>query len=223
MHPPFGERELRTPRRLPCRAVYSRGNKRAAGEVWTVEVYPGRNDEARILRVERDPIERFEAVALPHLDAAYTLARYLMRDDAAAQDVVQEAFLRALKYFDRYRGGDARAWVLAIVRNTSHTWRRQQGERGAPIEFDERVHSESVEAHTPEAALLRAADRDMVRRALEQLPLELRDVIVLREIQGLSYKEIAAVAGIPIGTVMSRLSRARARLEQLLGALAGRE
>jgi RNA polymerase sigma-70 factor (ECF subfamily) len=188
-----------------------------------VEVYPGRNDEARILRVERDPIERFEAVALPHLDAAYTLARYLMRDDAAAQDVVQEAFLRALKYFDRYRGGDARAWVLAIVRNTSHTWRRQQGERGAPVEFDERVHSESIEAHTPEAALLRAADRDMVRRALDQLPLELREVIVLREIQGLSYKEIAAVAGIPIGTVMSRLSRARARLEQLLGALAGRE
>lgn len=176
--------------------------------------------------MERDPIERFEAVALPHLDAAYTLARYLMRDDVAAQDVVQEAFLRALKYFDRYRGGDARAWVLAIVRNTSHTWRKRQGGRGAggaPVEFDERVHSESVEEHTPEAALLRAADREMVRRALDQLPLELREVIVLREIQGLSYKEIAAVAGIPIGTVMSRLSRARARLEQLLGALAGRE
>ena len=174
--------------------------------------------------MERDPIERFEAVALPHLDAAYTLARYMMRDDAAAQDVVQEAFLRALKYFDRYRGGDARAWVLAIVRNTSHTWRRRQGGAGgAPVEFDERVHSESVEEHTPEAALLRAADREMVRRALDQLPLELREVIVLREIQGLSYKEIAAVAGIPIGTVMSRLSRARARLEQLLGAMAGRE
>ena len=129
--------------------------------------------------------------------------------------------MRALKYFDRYRGGDARAWVLAIVRNTSHTWRRQQRER--PIEFDERVHSESVEERTPEAAILRAADRDMVRRALDQLPLELREVIVLREIQGLSYKEIADVAGIPIGTVMSRLSRARARLERLLGALAGRE
>ena len=171
--------------------------------------------------MERDRIERFEAVALPHLDAAYTLARYLMRDDAAAQDVVQEAYLRALKYFDRYRGGDARAWVLAIVRHTSHTWRRQQRER--PIEFDERVHSESVEERTPEAAILRAADRDMVRRALDQLPLELREVIVLREIQGLSYKEIADVAGIPIGTVMSRLSRARARLERLLGALAGRE
>lgn len=186
-----------------------------------MEVYPDWNDEARILRVERDPIERFEAVALPHLDAAYTLARYLMRDDAAAQDVVQEAFLRALKYFDRYRGGDARAWILAIVRNTSHTWRKQQG--GHAVEFDEHVHSESVEAHTPEAALLRAADRAMVRQALDQLPLELREVVVLREIQGLSYKEIAAVAGIPIGTVMSRLSRARARLEQLLGALAGKE
>ena len=171
--------------------------------------------------MERDRIERFEAVALPHLDAAYTLARYLMRDDAAAQDVVQEAYLRALKYFDRYRGGDARAWVLAIVRNTSHTWRRQASE--PPVEFDERLHSESVAEHTPEAALLRAADRDMVRRALDQLPLDLREAIVLREIQGLSYKEIADVAGIPIGTVMSRLSRARARLERLLGALAGRE
>jgi len=82
--------------------------------------------------VEQDSIERFEAVALPHLDAAYTLARYLMRDDAAAQDVVQEAFLRALKYFDRYKGGDARAWVLAIVRNTSHTWRKREGGGGDP-------------------------------------------------------------------------------------------
>ena len=171
--------------------------------------------------MERDRIERFETVALPHLDAAYTLARYLTRDDQAAQDVVQEAYLRALKYFDRYRGGDARAWVLAIVRNTSHTWRSRAGE--PPVEFDERVHSESVEEHTPEAALLRAADRAMVRRALGQLPLELRETIVLREIQGLSYKEIADVAGIPIGTVMSRLSRARKRLEQLLGELAGRE
>lgn len=171
--------------------------------------------------MERDPIERFEAVALPHLDAAYTLARYLMRDDAAAQDVVQEAFLRALKYFDRYKGGDARAWVLAIVRNTSHTWHRRERER--PVEFDEAVHSESAEGNTPEAALLRAADRAMVRRALDQLPLELRETIVLREIQGLSYKEIASVAGIPIGTVMSRLSRARGRLEQLLGAAAGKE
>ena len=171
--------------------------------------------------MEQDRIERFEAVALPHLDAAYTLARYLLRDDAAAQDVVQEAYLRALKYFDRYRGGDARAWVLAIVRNTSHTWRKHQG--GRSVEFDERVHSESAEEHTPEAALLRAADREMVRRALDRLPAELREVIVLREIQGQRYKEIAAVAGIPIGTVMSRLSRARARLERLLGALAGRE
>lgn len=169
----------------------------------------------------QDQIERFEAVALPHLDAAYTLARYLMRDDAAAEDVVQEAFLRALKYFDRYRGGDARSWILAIVRNTSHTWRKRHGR--PVVEFDERVHSESVESHTPEAVLLRAADREMVRRALDRLPLELREVIVLREIQGLSYKEIAAVAGTPIGTVMSRLSRARARLEQLLGAPAGRE
>lgn len=170
--------------------------------------------------MEPDRGDRFEAVALPHLDAAYTLARYLMRDDAAAQDVVQEAYLRALKYFDRYRGGDARAWVLAIVRNTSHTWRKRQGMHA--VEFDEHVHSESVEGQTPEAALLRAADREMVRRALDRLPLELREVIVLREIQGLSYKEIAAVAGIPIGTVMSRLSRARARLEQLLGVAAGR-
>ncbi len=171
--------------------------------------------------MERDQIDRFEVVALPHLDAAYTLARYLMRDDAAAEDVVQEAFLRALRYFDRYRGGDARAWILAIVRNTSHTWRKRQGR--PVVEFDERVHSDAVETQTPEAALLRAADRDMVRRALDQLPLDQREVIVLREIQGLSYKEIAAVAGTPIGTVMSRLARARQRLEQLLGVAAGKE
>jgi RNA polymerase sigma-70 factor, ECF subfamily len=165
-----------------------------------------------------DPTElaRFEATVLPHLDAAYTLARYLMRDDDDAQDVAQEALLRALKYFGGFRGGDGRAWVLAIVRNTGRSWYRSRRADRAAVEFDEELHSEATAEDHPEAALLRAASRDTVRRALAALPFAFREVIVLREIQGLSYKEIAEVADIPVGTVMSRLARARERLERAL-------
>lgn len=167
--------------------------------------------------MEPSQLARFEAVALPHLDAAYTLARHLTRNEHDAEDVVQEAFLRALKYFDGYRGGDARAWFLAIVRNTGRSWlRRERGDAGV-VEFDEALHSEAIDDQHPEAEVLRAVDRERVREAVDQLPLEFREVIVLRELQGLSYKEIGEISGIPAGTVMSRLSRARRRLEAVLG------
>jgi RNA polymerase sigma-70 factor (ECF subfamily) len=172
--------------------------------------------------LEPSTLARFEAVVLPHLDAAYTLARYLLRDEHDAEDVAQEACLRALKYFDGFRGsgvGDGRAWLLTIVRNTAHTLQRGRVDARA-TEFDEARHSEAVEDEHPETELLRTAERDTVRRALELLPLEFREVIILREVQGLSYKEIAGVVGIPVGTVMSRLARARRRLEQALGPAA---
>jgi RNA polymerase sigma-70 factor (ECF subfamily) len=166
-----------------------------------------------------EPAE-YEAVVLPHLDAAYTLARYLLRDEQDAQDVVQEAFLRALKYFAGFRGGDARAWVLAIVRNTCRSWFRNRGVDRAAVEFDEELHSEAVGTEHPEAALLRKVERQAVRDAVVALPVEFREVIVLRELQGCSYAEIAEIAAIPVGTVMSRLARARHKLERALSGAA---
>ena len=171
--------------------------------------------------MEPNELERFEAIVLPHLDAAYTLARYLTRDDHDAQDVVQDAYLRALKYFGGFRGeesGEARAWVLAIVRNTAHTWRRRHRADALATEFDEERHSEAVTGDHPAAALDRDTARESVRQALERLSPEFREVIVLRELQGLSYKEISDVTEAPVGTVMSRLARARRRLRDMLSA-----
>ena len=161
-------------------------------------------------------LERFEAAVLPHLDSAYNLARYLTRDVHDAEDVVQEAYLRALRYFGGYRGGDARAWVLAIVRNTFHTCRRRERHQDEAMEFDEERHSEASEGAHPGALLDTALDREALERALERLPTEFREVLVLRELEGMSYKEIGTVVGVPVGTVMSRLARARERLRRSL-------
>ena len=171
--------------------------------------------------MESSELERFEAVVLPHLDAAYTLARYLMRDEHDAQDVVQDASLRALRYFQGFRGagsGEGRAWLLAIVRNTAHTWRQRHRADALSTEFDEERHSDTVADRHPEAAAEVQSERAALRRAIAELPPEFREVIVLRELEGLSYKEISDVAGVPVGTVMSRLSRARRRLEEALCA-----
>jgi RNA polymerase sigma factor (sigma-70 family) len=169
---------------------------------------------------------RFREIALPHLKAAYRLARWLTRDHHDAEEVVQEAYLNAFKFFDGYRGGDAQAWVLSIVRNTGYTWLREQRRRGLQESFDEALHSVAVAARSeddraqceknPETLLLHRADAQWVRSAIEALPVEYREVLVLRELEELSYKEIAAIAEIPIGTVMSRLARARALLLQRL-------
>jgi RNA polymerase sigma-70 factor (ECF subfamily) len=161
--------------------------------------------------------ERFERTLLPHLDAAHNLARWLTRNDHDAEDLVQAAYLRALKSFGGFRGADGRAWLLAIVRNACYTWLQQQRARGPATDFVEEIHGVESHAMDPEKLLLRAEDQQLVRRTVEQLPLELREVLVLRELEGLSYKEIAAIAGIPMGTVMSRLARARERLRQRLG------
>jgi RNA polymerase sigma-70 factor (ECF subfamily) len=169
--------------------------------------------------LESSELARFEAVVLPHLDAGYTLARYLTRDDHDAEDVTQEACLRALRYFGGFRGGEegsARAWLLAIVRNTAYSWRRRGRAAAEETEFDEAQHSGAIADRHPEAAMLRRDARESFRRMLDRLPPEFREVIVLREIQGLSYKEIGEVAGVPVGTVMSRLSRARDRLAEAL-------
>jgi RNA polymerase sigma factor (sigma-70 family) len=160
---------------------------------------------------------RFERTLLPHLDAAYNLARWLTRNDHDAEDLVQAAYLRALKSFGGFRGADGRAWLLAIVRNACYTWLEQKRARGPATAFVEEIHGVESHAMDPEKLLLREEDQQLVRRTVEHLPLELREVLVLRELEGLSYKEIAAIAGIPMGTVMSRLARARERLHQRLG------
>jgi len=164
---------------------------------------------------ERDRLARFETALLPHLDAAYDLARWLTRDDRDADDVVQESYLRALRYVDGLRGDDGRAWLLTIVRRTCYTWRARRGvQEVATADADD---APDDAAPTPEALLIQRADRDLVRGAIAALPLEFREVLVLRELEDLSYKEIAAVIEIPLGTVMSRLARARERLHRELG------
>lgn len=160
---------------------------------------------------------RFESVVLPHLDAAYTLARYLAGNDADAQDAVQDACMRALTYFHSFQGGDARAWLLRIVRNVCHDlWRRRR------THATEELSDELGAGESPEDALLRGASRSALRAAIDALPAEYREVIVLREIEGMSYAEIAAVVEVPAGTVMSRLSRARRRLQEALNPAAPR-
>jgi RNA polymerase sigma-70 factor (ECF subfamily) len=165
----------------------------------------------------------FEEAVLPHLDAAHNLARWMTRSEADADDVVQEAFLRAYRFYDGLRGANCRAWLLTIVRNTCCTWLQanRAGERFTS--FDEEVHGASPAGAEPDAALLARADRETVRQAMEELPAEFREVFVLREVEGVAYKEIAEIAGIPVGTVMSRLARARQRLQSCLARRLGRE
>lgn len=168
---------------------------------------------------EPEELARFERIVMPHLGAGYNLARWLSRNDHDAEDIVQEAYVRALRAFDRYRGGDPRAWMLTIVRNTCYTWLRanrpadhattaHDSEEGTPIAADPGTE--------PEARFLQSVDRQLLRDAIDSLPLEFREAFVLREIEGLSYKEIADVADVPLGTVMSRLARARHHLQQRL-------
>jgi RNA polymerase sigma-70 factor, ECF subfamily len=153
---------------------------------------------------------------LEHLNAAYNLARWLTRNDTDAEDVVQEAYLRAFKHFRSFHGGDSRPWLLAIVRNTFYTWRQQNRLPELQIPFDEEIHSAEENHPNPEALLLQKANNQLVRQAIEELPAEFREVLVLRELEGLSYKQIADVTENPVGTVMSRLARGRRRLEQTL-------
>jgi RNA polymerase sigma factor (sigma-70 family) len=161
----------------------------------------------------------FEEVVLPHLNAAHNLARWLLRNPEDAQDAVQEACLRAFRFFDDWRGGDAKAWFLAVVRNTCRT-RRGRGAREAAVPFDEISFDEAAHIAESPAQEEMAADRErlrVLRNCIEQLPLDFREVLVMRELEEMSYAEIASASGLAIGTVMSRLSRARKRLEECAG------
>ena len=162
----------------------------------------------------------FEQTVMPHLNAAYNLARWLTRNGDDAEDVVQEAYLRAFRSFETFqgadgKGGDSRAWLLAIVRNTCFTWLKKRGERAA-VEFDEQAHGGADVTPNAESVLLNEAALGSLHGCLEELPVEFREVVILRELEELSYKEISEIARVPVGTVMSRLARGRKRLQQCL-------
>jgi RNA polymerase sigma factor (sigma-70 family) len=158
----------------------------------------------------------FEQVVLPHLDAAYNLARWLTRNEPDAQDAVQEAYLRAFRFFPAFRGGDARAWIMKIVRNACYTSLRERRPLQGAMEFDENLFTPDSRAPNPEEVVLQNDSGSLVRKALEKLPTNFREVLILRELDGMSYKEIAEITGMAAGTVMSSLSRARVRLRQAL-------
>jgi RNA polymerase sigma-70 factor (ECF subfamily) len=159
---------------------------------------------------EATKLALFEQTMVPHMNAAYNLARWLTRNQHDAEDLVQEAYLRAFRFFDGFHVGDGRAWLLAVVRNTCLTWLGRQN--GGSVEFNEQVHRTAGAGESAEEALVKSAKIDSLRKCVESLPVEYREVIVMREMEELSYREISEVAGMPIGTVMSRLSRARVRL-----------
>jgi RNA polymerase sigma-70 factor (ECF subfamily) len=164
---------------------------------------------------------RFEALVLPHLDAAFNLARWLLRSGADSEDAAQEAMLRAYRFFGGFHGGDVRAWLLQIVRNTCYTWMEKNRHGKDTAEFNEELHGPA--GPTPETLAIAADSRGRLTQALESLPPRFREVIVLRELEGCSYKEIAAITSIPIGTVMSTLSRARQQLQIAMTGSAGKE
>jgi RNA polymerase sigma factor (sigma-70 family) len=163
-------------------------------------------------------VARFEEVIFPHMDAAYNLARWLTRDEHDAEDLVQEAYLRAFKFFSDFRGGDSRAWLLTIVRNTCYSWLDRNRTRDVTTPFDEEIHTTEGDSWDPSALVLKSGNIEMLNTSLEQLSVEFREVVVLRDLEGFSYKEIAEITNIPVGTVMSRLARARERLKNILSS-----
>ena len=164
----------------------------------------------------------FEAMMLPHMDAAHNLARWLLRNEQDAQDIVQEAYLRAFKSFSGFHGSNGRAWLLTIVRNTAYTLLKKNHAVDLTTPFDEEIHASSHESVSPAAILEHAEDAELITNAMKELPAEFREIVTLRHQEGLSYNEIGEILKVPIGTVMSRLARARAKLKEYLAARIGK-
>jgi RNA polymerase sigma-70 factor (ECF subfamily) len=164
----------------------------------------------------KEELMSFETAMLPHLDAAHNLARWLLRNEQDAQDVVQEAYLRAFRSFSGFHGTNGRAWLLTIVRNTSYTLLKKNRAVDFTTPFDEEIHATGHESVSPATILEHSEDAELIKEAMDELPAEFREILVLRHQEGLSYKEIADIAQIPLGTVMSRLARARDKLKEYL-------
>jgi len=161
-----------------------------------------------------DERRRFEEIFLPFLDAAYNLARRIVQHDQDAQDIVQEAYMRAFKGYHGFKGGNARAWLLTIVRNTAYTWLHRHAADQKLVPYEEESHAKIISFHQSKSEFMSEKRKEYLQSAFERLPTEFREIIILYEFEGLSYKELALALGLPAGTVMSRLSRARRRLEQ---------
>jgi RNA polymerase sigma-70 factor (ECF subfamily) len=170
-----------------------------------------------------EQLTSFEALMLPHLDAAHNLARWLLRNEDDAQDVVQESYLRAFKSFHRFHGSDGRPWLLTIVRNTSYTFLKKSHSVDLTTPFDEEIHVSRNEPVSAAGILERSEDAELLSQAMNELPEEFREILILRHQEDLSYREIAEIAQISPGTVMSRLARARAKLKECLGTRMGKE
>jgi RNA polymerase sigma-70 factor, ECF subfamily len=200
-----------------CRRLTNK-NKSALETVPTDEVHgsserPGKAHEGFAVLNAEDRA-RFEQLVLPHLDAAFNLAVWILSSRTDAEDVTQDAMLRAFRFFEGFHGGDVRAWLLQIVRNTCYTWLEKNRRMKMTDQFDEEVHMQS--SATPESIAIAGDDSERLTQALQTIPPRFREVIILRELEGCSYKEIAAITSIPVGTVMSSLSRARRQLHSAL-------
>ena len=170
-----------------------------------------------------EKIVRFEEQMMPHLAAAHSMARWMARNPEDAHDIVQEAFIRAIRFFDGFRGENAKAWLLSIVRNTGYTWLRRHRAHNFDAVVDDETFEAPDSAPGPEAQMAQSAHQELIRKAMEAIPLEFREIVILRDLEGFSYKEIVELTGLPMGTVMSRLSRARSRLQKEVVERAGKE
>jgi RNA polymerase sigma-70 factor (ECF subfamily) len=168
---------------------------------------------------QEQELASFEETMLPHMDAAHNLARWLLRNEEDARDIVQEAYLRAFKSFGGFHGSNGRAWLLTIVRNTSYTLLKKNRAVDLTTTFDEGIHASDYDSVSPATILERSENADLVREAMNKLPVDFREILVLRHFEGLSYNEIADIAQIPPGTVMSRLARARGKLKEYLALI----
>ena len=172
---------------------------------------------------QEQQLASFEAMMLPHMDAAHNLARWLLRNEQDAQDIVQEAYLRAFKSFSGFHGSNGRAWLLTIVRNTAYTLLKRNRAVDLTTTFDEEIHVSDRESVSPAAILEHAEDAELMKNAMNQLPAEFREILTLRHQEELSYQEIGEILEIPVGTVMSRLARARAKLREYLASQMSQE
>jgi len=198
--------------------VFSTKDFESGPEVVKFAVIQGHQGEG----AQEHELASFEAMMLPHMDAAHNLARWLLRNEQDAQDVVQEAYLRAFKSFGGFHGSNGRAWLLTIVRNTSYTLLKKN-QAADFTTFDEEIHVAGDESASPATILEHGEDAELIREAMDALPAEFREILALRHQEGLSYKEIADIAQIPPGTVMSRLARARGKLKEYLAAHIGKD
>jgi RNA polymerase sigma-70 factor (ECF subfamily) len=201
---------------LPLKAEHASQTEdfESTAKIVKFAVVPKKHEEP-----DQSPTEElmsFEAAMLPHLDAAHNLARWLLRNEQDAQDVVQEAYLRAFRSFSGFHGTNGRAWLLTIVRNTSYTLLKKNRAVDFTTPFDEEIHATGHESVSPATILEHSEDAELIREAMDELPAEFREILALRHQEGLSYKEIADIAQIPLGTVMSRLARARDKLKEYL-------